>query len=524
MTIQVNIQSFCDSRNWIDEQVRSGRFKPCAHLCIRGLAERTVRRGLASSRKVFGPYCRRGLFVWRARVRPDQEMQRDLLMMGEFDLVSCSPDCAGYAPIPERLPHPDARQVNPKWRCGIVQPADAGATMTREDEGLTIERKLVVVFDICSSTTILGDLKDTDNLASWRNLLIYLKDFLRDQGQALGVDLYKFIGDGWILLFPDKVSREKLCDFLTLLSRRFSAHFEKDIAPLLQQPVSPTGLMFGVDAGELIRLEMNEGIEYLGRAINVASRLQACTKDLPVGPSYRALFSKHSINLLGPPPNAVIFQPEKVTLRNISEAPIECFAVNTHPGFDFGGPSGAKSPNGRRRSRKKAKREAARRRARKLEIVFYDDRKPYLEEQRKGVITGNVLVDRRYRIGVRCSGINELFKGRVVLEKCEPSEADGVHLEHALSVMGQPLGTYEFVLRPGDPPGVFIDVIYDEILGGRLKDDAFGLCYAAALPSHAIRRGAYLITLRAEADGLVDRKQFRVFQNPSTQMLTMERV
>ena len=31
--------------------------------------------------------------------------------------------------------------------------------MTRESEGLAVERRLVVVFDICSSTTILEELK-----------------------------------------------------------------------------------------------------------------------------------------------------------------------------------------------------------------------------------------------------------------------------------------------------------------------------------------------------------------------------
>ena len=93
--------------------------------------------------------------------------------------------------------------------------------MTREDEKLTFERRLVVVCDICSSTAILEDLKRTDHLAEWRNLLIGLKDCLLHIGESLGMELYKFIGDGWVLLFPEAIAKSKLCNFLGDLSMVF---------------------------------------------------------------------------------------------------------------------------------------------------------------------------------------------------------------------------------------------------------------------------------------------------------------
>jgi hypothetical protein len=156
-----------------------------------------------------------------------------------------------------------------------------------------------------------------------------------------------------------------------------------------------------------------------------------------------------------------------------------------------------------------------------LEIVFLGDRKPYLAVMPKGVITGRVLKDRRYRVGVRNSGDGTIANTRVILENCEPSEHHGIHLAHALQVMDAKPGTSESSVRPGDDPRVFFDVVYDEILGDQLRDDAFGLCYASSPKSYAIPRGTYVLTLRVESDGIQSRKKFKIFQDATTQMLTM---
>jgi hypothetical protein len=156
-----------------------------------------------------------------------------------------------------------------------------------------------------------------------------------------------------------------------------------------------------------------------------------------------------------------------------------------------------------------------------LEIVFLGDRKPYLAVMPKGVITGRVLLDRRYRIGVRNTGDATVANIRVVLENCEPSEHHGIHLAHALQVMDAQPGTSESSVRPGDDPRVFFDVVYDEILGDQLRDNAFGLCYASSPKSCAIPRGTYVLTLRVESDGIQNSKKFKIFQDATTQMLTM---
>jgi hypothetical protein len=201
--------------------------------------------------------------------------------------------------------------------------------MTKENEALFIERKLVVVFDICSSTTILEDLKRTDNLIEWRNFVVFLKRLLSIQGNELGMVPYNFIGDGWVLLFPDNVSTDQLCTFLGVISKVFSEAFERSIRPMLSQEPDPLGLMFGIDLGDLIRLQMNEQDEYLGRAINVASRLQAYTRELPSGPSYMAIFSPNSFNRPGVAAPTVRTERRAVTLRNITPPTIDCFVYET---------------------------------------------------------------------------------------------------------------------------------------------------------------------------------------------------
>ncbi len=159
-----------------------------------------------------------------------------------------------------------------------------------------------------------------------------------------------------------------------------------------------------------------------------------------------------------------------------------------------------------------------------LEITFEGDCKPYFEEQPLAVLPGGRLVDRRYRVGVRNTSRIVVSKARIVLENCEPNDAAGVHLGHPLQVMAFQLGTSEVSVQPSDDASVFFDVVHDETLDGKLRDDAFGLCYASSVKLFAIPRGSYILTLRVEGDAMQSRKKFRIFQESTTQMLTMREV
>jgi hypothetical protein len=156
-----------------------------------------------------------------------------------------------------------------------------------------------------------------------------------------------------------------------------------------------------------------------------------------------------------------------------------------------------------------------------LEILFDATTKPYFEDQPKAALPAGLMVDRRFRVGIRNKGSAIVHQSRLVLENCEPSESPGVHLGYALQVMGEPAGTGEFSVHPTEVPSVFVDVVYDETLGGGLHGNAFGLCYAARVPSHAILRGPYVLTLRLDGGSTQSRKKFAVDQDPTTGMLRM---
>ncbi|HWH59886.1 MAG TPA: hypothetical protein VN682_19805 [Terriglobales bacterium] len=190
--------------------------------------------------------------------------------------------------------------------------------MTREREYPETVRKIVLLFDISSSTTILEDLKRSDNLKVWRDFHINLKTFLQSKTGPLGMEMYKFMGDGWILLFDPNIHSGALFEFLEEITSFVMFQFIV-VHRLLQKYPQPVGLTFGIDTGELIRLEMNEQIEYLGRAINVAARLQGEAKRFASkAMSNVALFSKASFNSLEPYDGYIDARNQTVHLRNIT--------------------------------------------------------------------------------------------------------------------------------------------------------------------------------------------------------------
>lgn len=189
--------------------------------------------------------------------------------------------------------------------------------MTYRSDELTLEDKIVVVFDICSSSTILEELIVRQDLLPMRNLLITLKKFLKHQSEVLGFETYKFIGDGWIILFPPHISGITLVNFLEELSRFFMMKLKTGVIPNLEHSPPILGLTFGVDTGSLVRFTMMTKREYVGRPLNIASRLQSAIKDKDDNPANKVLFSKPSFNQLGIDRSFRKTRPVTRTLRNI---------------------------------------------------------------------------------------------------------------------------------------------------------------------------------------------------------------
>jgi len=189
--------------------------------------------------------------------------------------------------------------------------------MTRPEDSLRKENKIVVTVDICSSTEILEDLLKTNNIKKWRDLLIWLKEYLEKESKKMRANLYKFTGDGWIILFVPK-ERENIIPFLSEISKKFEDEFTDNIYSILDSPPDIIGLTFGIDEGPLVRMTMRNKIEYIGRAINVACRLQGVIDDIDIKAGYRAFMSHRLYNPMKEKLSEYFPDAKKRQLRNIS--------------------------------------------------------------------------------------------------------------------------------------------------------------------------------------------------------------
>lgn len=190
--------------------------------------------------------------------------------------------------------------------------------MTKPSDETKNVRKVVVVLDICSSTAILEDLLRTENQRSWRNLLIRLKKFLVARSGKLSFEIYKFLGDGWILLFDDTVSGVDLIQLLQETCVEYHRLFHHGVCSVLEGDYT-IGITFGIDAGTLLRIVMNQRAEYVGRPLNVAARLQDALKQRDKSPHGKLLISKNAFAKLHlPTVGALAGKLVTRELRNIS--------------------------------------------------------------------------------------------------------------------------------------------------------------------------------------------------------------
>ena len=196
-----------------------------------------------------------------------------------------------------------------------------------ESQRLTIGgQALVVAFDMCSSSDIIEDLTKSNNVQPLTTFFGELKRYLaKEQNATVPFDPYKFMGDGWLLLFPANTNGVRLLRFLENLCLYFAVEFQRSLLPHLSRKPALVGIAFGIDKGELIPMSMDGQQEYVGRAINVACRLQAAVKDKGRSPAYNALVSNrvYSDYFAQTEPHRVV----KVTrnLRNINDgAEFEC--------------------------------------------------------------------------------------------------------------------------------------------------------------------------------------------------------
>ena len=90
-----------------------------------------------------------------------------------------------------------------------------------------------------------------------------------------------------------------------------------------------TGLTFGVEMGSLRKVVLGQDVEFVGRALNVACRLQAVVKDKGPDPDYRCLFSRKVFNTYLCHVEGFKYFDVERSLRNISGGErYRCVKVN----------------------------------------------------------------------------------------------------------------------------------------------------------------------------------------------------
>ena len=108
--------------------------------------------------------------------------------------------------------------------------------------------KTVLVFDICSSTTMLDILHSESSVDMYFTLLRKITKFVELESVFLQYEVYKFPGDGFILLFPEDVSADMVLHFSLRLVLRCDALIRKFVSSKLpNQPIPRIGITCGID-------------------------------------------------------------------------------------------------------------------------------------------------------------------------------------------------------------------------------------------------------------------------------------
>ena len=190
-------------------------------------------------------------------------------------------------------------------------------------------RAIVLAFDICSSSSVIEQLTTRGSIQQYQSLLTSLKHYMADAQKTLLFDPYKFMGDGWILLFPAEITQGvALLQFM----KGMCAHFKERFAVLLKYLDSAPdvkGLTFGADVGMVHRSTMFQQPEYVGYPINVACRLQSAIKDKDESPGYKALVTGELFAEFLAPAAEHYVQQVKRSLRNIhNDKPFHCRKIH----------------------------------------------------------------------------------------------------------------------------------------------------------------------------------------------------
>jgi hypothetical protein len=135
----------------------------------------------------------------------------------------------------------------------------------------------IIVMDLCSSSVILEKLQTAGKIKVWRRLWKKIFNHMtRDFYFSIRCKPYKFVGDGFIILYRHQFSQD-LFTFMQKLNS-LSCQILKEVLDKFEIKPKRFGFAYGIDRGELIKMQLLGNAEFMGEAINAATRLQAQLK------------------------------------------------------------------------------------------------------------------------------------------------------------------------------------------------------------------------------------------------------
>jgi len=177
----------------------------------------------------------------------------------------------------------------------------------------------VLIFDICSSSIIMEDLHRTNQATNYINLIKEINNFLnsKENIEKFKYEVYKFLGDGFIIIFDCDIQIENVLLFIIRLFNKCRKIIRKFIEDYVEVSVPRIGITAGLDKGIIIDCKLNNGRkEYVGLPLNVATRLQSSLlKDEHVN---KCLITKKVYKEISLKELKIICSPTSRSLRNIA--------------------------------------------------------------------------------------------------------------------------------------------------------------------------------------------------------------
>jgi len=139
-----------------------------------------------------------------------------------------------------------------------------------------VEERSILVFDICSSTIIVEELIKTNQIKDYNILVYAFRQYLNYRANLFHFTVYKFLGDGFIIIFDEN----KLMDHILIFVCELTKFVEEVLKDFVYENIEigsipRIGITMGLDHGVIVNFFVNGHIEYTGRPLNFACRLQS---------------------------------------------------------------------------------------------------------------------------------------------------------------------------------------------------------------------------------------------------------